>query len=353
MDIFTIMKENKVDGILLTSRVNIRYVTGFKGSEGFAYINTKGDKYLFVDSRYIEVASKECTDSNVMLIERDVFYVKLNEVLKETGAKVIGFEADQLVVAKYEVYKANIDAELKGLSLEKARMIKTTDEVNLMKKAAEITDKAYSYVLSVAKAGMSEKELELKILNFVLEQGADGFSFDPIIASGTRSSMPHGVPTDKKFENGDLVTLDFGVFYKGYASDMTRTFLIGDNLDPKLDEIYHIVKGAQEAAVAAIKPGMKAIEVDKVARDYITDKGYGEYFTHGTGHSLGLEIHEFPYVNTKDNTVLEPGMIITVEPGIYLPDFGGVRIEDDVLVTKDGHEVITHSDKNLLSAGVK
>lgn len=352
MDINTIMKENKVDGILITSRVNIRYVTGFKGTEGFAYINTKGEKYLFVDSRYIEVATKECSDSKVILIEKADFYGPLNEIIKESGAKAIGFEKDQVVVANYEIFKEKINAQLVGLTLEMARMIKSESEINLMKKAAEITDKAYSYVLSIAKAGMSEKELNLKLLNFILEQGADGFSFDTIVASGKRSSMPHGTPTDKKLENGDLVTLDFGVFYQGYASDMTRTFLIGDKLDPKLEEIYHVVKEAQEAAIKAIKPGMKAIEVDKVARDYITEKGYGEYFSHGTGHSLGLEIHEFPYINTRDNTVLEPGMIITIEPGIYLPDFGGVRIEDDILITEDGYEVITHSDKNLLSAGV-
>ncbi|MGL4308274.1 MAG: M24 family metallopeptidase, partial [Cetobacterium sp.] len=229
----------------------------------------------------------------------------------------------------------------------KLRMIKKDYEIKIIKESIKIAEEALKSTIPQIKIGISEREL-CAILEYEMKRrGADKPSFDIIVASNDRSALPHGVASDKIIEEGFL-TIDYGCFYKGYASDITRTFYVGKHPTEKHMEIYNIVKEANERAIEAIKPGMTTKELDKIARDYITEKGYGDKFGHGLGHGFGLQIHEYPFVSSKATEVtLEPNMVITIEPGIYIENFGGVRIEDDILITKNGYEVLTGVSKEF------
>ena len=234
-----------------------------------------------------------------------------------------------------------------GDALSSFRKIKSPEELDRMERAERIGDEAFSYILNELKPGVTELQIAAKLEYFMRSHGAEGTSFDTIVASGYHSAMPHAVPTEKPLENGDFVTMDFGCRYQGYCSDMTRTVVIG-KADPRQKEIYQIVLEAQQAALEGLRPGMTGTEGDRLARDVIEKAGYGEYFGHGLGHSVGLEIHEKPALSTRDETVLLPGMIETVEPGIYIPGFGGVRIEDMVVLTETGIRNLTTSPKELI-----
>ena len=216
-----------------------------------------------------------------------------------------------------------------------------------MRQAAAIADKGFLHVLDIVKPGMTEKELALELEFFMRKQGASGLSFTTIVASGIRSSMPHGVASDKVIEKNDMLTLDFGCMYNGYCSDMTRTFVVG-TADERQKELYNIVLETQLKVLEAIKPGAHCKEIDALSREIIGGYGYGEFYGHGLGHGVGLEIHELPVLNGTSEFVLEENMVVTDEPGIYLPDFGGVRIEDTVLVTKDGYDLISRSTKEFI-----
>ena len=230
--------------------------------------------------------------------------------------------------------------------VESLRAVKDEGERDAIRKAAAIADRAFERILEELRPGRTEREIALRLEFMMREMGADGASFDIIVASGPRSALPHGVASDRVLEKGDLVTLDFGASYRGYCSDITRTVVLGEPNDAQR-RIYETVREAQQAAVDAIRPGMTGKEADRVARDRIKASGYEKYFGHGTGHGLGMEVHEAPRLSPRGEEILEPGMVVTVEPGIYLPEFGGVRIEDDVIVTEDGREVLTQSPKHL------
>ena len=234
-----------------------------------------------------------------------------------------------------------------GSALDGLRVIKNEEELAWMERAEQIGDEAFSYILGELRPGISELEVAAKLEYFMRSNGAEKVSFDAIVASGLNSAMPHAVPTGKLLEKGDFVTLDFGCKYQGYCSDMTRTVVIG-KADSRQKEIYQIVLDAQLAALEGLRPGMTGAEGDRLAREAIEKAGYGEYFGHGLGHSVGLEIHEKPALSMKDQTVLCPGMIETVEPGIYIPGFGGVRIEDMVVLTETGIRNLTSSPKELI-----
>jgi len=227
-------------------------------------------------------------------------------------------------------------------------MIKTEKEIARMSQAGKVTDQVYQKILKVVRPGMSEKEVAQLIRNYFEEKGINFLSFDTIIVSGKNGALPHGQPSDKIIQVGELVTVDFGCKYQGYCSDFTRTFAVGKEISPKFEEIYQIVQEAQIKGIQAVRAGVKCSEIDKIVRNYIQKKGYGEYFSHGTGHGLGIEIHEEPYVSSQSNIVLQSGMVITIEPGIYIPDLGGVRIEDSVLVKENGHELLTNSPRELI-----
>ena len=340
------MEQQNIEALLITSQYNLRYITEFTGSAGLALI-TQEKAFFVTDFRYTEQASAQVKEFEVVQAKTNLLE-EVTEISKSLGLKSVAFEQDYVTFALYTQYAEKLEAELKPASglIEKIRMIKTPEEVEVLKAAAKIADDAFEHICTFIKPGMAEVEVSNELEFFMRKQGATSSSFDIIVASGSRSALPHGVATDKKIEEGDMITLDFGALYNGYISDITRTIAVGEPSD-KMKEIYQVVLDSQVLALQNIKPGMTGIEADAIARDHIKSKGYGEAFGHSTGHGIGLEVHEAPGLSFKSQTVLEPGMAVTVEPGIYLPGIGGVRIEDDILITESGNERLTHSTKEL------
>ena len=338
-----------VDGLLLTSRYSRYYAAEFDIAEGVAIVTAKGCRY-FTDSRYIESAENGIKGFEVLVVDSNNSYKKrLNEAIAEFDVKVLGFEEEYLTVAELRNFEANLDAKLvaKNAAIHGFRAVKEPWELDIMRKAQSITDKAFSEVLGRVKVGMTEKELQAELIYCLLKNGADGMAFDPIVVSGPNTSMPHGVAGDRKIQEGDFITLDFGAQYQGYCSDMTRTFAVGYATE-EMKAVYDIVLQAQLAGIAASKAGVIGKEVDGAARKVIEDAGYGPYFGHGYGHSVGMEIHENPNPSPRGEQVMEENVIASAEPGIYLPGKFGVRIEDVVIFKENGCENITHSPKNLI-----
>ncbi len=343
-----IASEQHAQAMLITSAHNKFYLTGFDGTTATVLL-TQNSQFVIVDFRYFDQAKKQCSDS-VILLSDDVNHTisqRINDCLKEENIFRLGFEKDQLTVQEYENFVKDLNADLVGVNLSELRLYKSVEEIEIMQRAAEIADEAIEYIMGVIRPQMKETEVELLLYNKIRAAGAKSFSFNTIVASGHRGALPHGVASDKIIEDHDFVTIDFGAIYKGYCSDLTRTFAMSRQADPRLIEIYDIVLRAQNAAIQACRSGMKTRDLDKVARDIITQAGYGEYFQHGTGHGLGILIHEAPRLNQVSSETLQEGMVVTIEPGIYIPGLGGVRIEDDVLITKDGCIRLTKSDKQL------
>ncbi|UQD52708.1 Xaa-Pro dipeptidase [Bacillus methanolicus] len=336
-----------IDGILITNSYNRRYMTNFTGSAGVVLISTENAQFI-TDFRYIEQATKQCEGYEIVQ-HKGSLPDEVAKQVKKLGIKKLGFEQDHLSYSSFKAYEKAIGAELVPVSgvVEKLRLIKTESEIKILKEAADIADAAFKYILEFIRPGVTELEVSNELEFFMRKAGAISSSFDIIVASGYRSALPHGVASDKIIETGDFVTLDFGAYYKGYVSDITRTVAVGKP-DDKLKEIYGIVLEAQLRGLAGIKPGMTGKEADALTRNFIAQKGYGENFGHSTGHGIGLEVHEGPALSIKSDTVLEPGMVVTVEPGIYIPGLGGVRIEDDTLITKDHNETLNHSTKELI-----
>lgn len=340
--------DRKLDAVLITSPYNLRYVSNFTGTTGLSVITQ--DKAFFVtDFRYMEQAADQAKGFEIV----QNFGPILEEVAKiidQEQLKNIGFEADHVTYTEFQQMKDLFAAELVPVTglIEELRLVKDEEEVEIIRQAIRITEDAYRHILDFVEPGMKEVTISNELERFMKDQGATSVSFDTIVASGKRSAMPHGVASDKEVAVGDMITIDFGCYYKGYVSDMTRTFALGDPGE-ELKEIYQIVLDANLKAIEAIKPGLTGAEIDKVARDYIKDHGYGDEFGHSTGHGIGLEIHEGPSVSAKNDEPLVPGNIITVEPGIYVAGLGGVRIEDDILVTEEGHENLMNLEKDFIS----
>lgn len=354
-----VIKNNNLHGIILTDGYNIHYLTGYKGHTGVVLI-LEDDRYLLTDSRYTEQAEIEAPEFKVIDIALDGYSKTIRRILNEKHCNNInnvkklryGFEDKSISYSQYKAFKDNLEeiVELVELNdqIDKLRMVKSKEEIQLIAEAEAIGDKAFEHILNTMEVGMTEKEVALELEYAMKSLGADGLSFDSIVASGNNSSMPHAVPTDKVIEDGDFVTMDFGCIYKGYCSDMTRTVYMGDEMTEKQLEVYTVVLNAQKEALKCIKPGMICSDIDKIARDYIAAAGYGEYFGHGLGHGVGLYIHEEPRFSRTCDVVLEPGMVLSVEPGIYLPGEFGVRIEDLIVVTEEGYENLASSPKVLI-----
>ncbi|ASN05274.1 M24 family metallopeptidase [Virgibacillus necropolis] len=338
---------NNLDAIIITNPYNRRYITGFTGTAGVAIISKKDTRFI-TDFRYTEQANEQATAFTVVEHKKGIIE-EISNQLNELNVSRVGFEKDHLTFATYELYKKSIKKELVPISgiVEKLRLIKTTEELTILKEAAKIADDAFEHIQGFIKPGVKEIDVSNELEFFMRKQGATSSSFDIIVASGYRSALPHGVASEKKIESGELVTLDFGALYKGYCSDITRTLAVGEPSD-ELKTIYDTVLSAQLKGVEGIKPGITGVEADALTRDYINEKGYGDYFGHSTGHGVGLEVHEGPGLSYKSEAILEAGMVVTVEPGIYIPNVGGCRIEDDVLVTESGYERLTHSSKELI-----
>lgn len=345
-----IMENMNVDAIFITDMYNLRYFTGFTGTTGVA-LATKNGNFFFSDFRYKEQGAKQVEPNGFQFVEVGRNSLdKVKEKIDEFGVKKIGFEDLNVTFSYYKKLEELFAVSMYPLgdSLVKQRLVKKDYEIENIKKAIEISDMAFSETLKIVKVGITEKEIAAHLEYIQRKLGAENRSFDTIVASGYRSALPHGVASDKKVGMNELVTTDFGAYYNGYVSDMTRTFFVGDEISDKQKEIYDIVLEANKMAIKQVKAGMKCSDLDKVARDYIASKGYGDNFGHGLGHGIGLEIHEAPTVSPAGDIILEENMLITIEPGIYIDGFSGVRIEDDVIVKKDGCVVLNKSNKELI-----
>ncbi|MCU9613845.1 Xaa-Pro peptidase family protein [Caldibacillus lycopersici] len=336
-----------IDAILIMSPYNRRYLANFTGSAGVVLISEK-DAFFITDFRYVEQANKQAVGFEVVQHAGTVTS-EVARLCKEKGIQKLGFEENDVTYALYQTLQKEIAAELVPVSgvVEKIRLIKTDAEIKILKVAADIADAAFKHILEFMQPGRTEIEVSNELEFFMRKCGATSSSFDTIVASGVRSSLPHGVATNKVIEKGDMVTLDYGAYYEGYVSDITRTVAVGEP-SQQLKDIYQIVLDSQLKAMELIRPGMTGKEADAITRNHITEHGYGENFGHSTGHGIGLEVHEGPALSFRSDIVLQPGMIVTVEPGIYVPGLGGVRIEDDTIITKDGNEALTHSTKDLI-----
>lgn len=350
MDIAMILEKQDLDAVLIQDAYNMRYISKFRGGEGVLYISRKR-RVLITDSRYTEEAGRESNFEVVACTHNRSVTNILSELMEQEHTKRLGYEDAAMLCKTFYEYQKALPMVSEwiplGNEVKRLRQIKTEEELGYLRQAEAIGDKAFSKILDILRPGVTEREIQMELEYWMMKYGSEGTSFDTIVASGIHSSMPHAIPTDKKIEYGDFVTMDFGCRYMGYCSDMTRTVVIG-KADDKQKEIYQLVLKANRIAESLLHPGMACWEVDKIARDVITDAGYGDCFGHGLGHSVGLEIHESPACNTRDKTLLQPNMIMTVEPGIYIPGFGGVRIEDMVVITATGYENLTHSTKELI-----
>ena len=330
-----------LDGLLVTDMLNVRYISGFTGSYAVALI-TGGAAYLLTDSRYTQQASEESPDFTLELIEHD-WTGAVKGLIQRFGLKRIGFEGHSLSHRDW--------TQLSGLELADAedpigrlRRVKDQSELVAIREAVRLADLGYRHIIGFIEPGMTEREVAVELDCFMRKAGAEKEAFDALVASGPRSALPHGKPTDRGISVGELLLLDFGAKWHGYHSDITRTVVLG-KADKKQQEIYDMVLEAQAAGIAAIHPGVAGGEVDGAARKVIVDAGYGEYFGHGLGHGLGLDVHDGRILAKNSEIILEPNMVVTVEPGIYIPGWGGIRVEDDVLVTESGSEVLTHSPR--------
>jgi len=341
------LQEQNIDGILITNGYNRHYMTGFTGTAGVAIVS-QNDAVFITDFRYTEQAAAQVQDFRIVQHEATILE-EIGTQVNNMGIKLLGFEKDTVSYGTYELYKNIIQADLVPISglIEKIRLIKTQQEINIIKVACEIADHAFTHILDYIKPGKTELDVSNELEFFMRKQGATQSSFDIIVASGLRSALPHGVATNKVIEKGDFVTLDFGALYNGYISDITRTVAVGEPSE-KLVDMYNAVLASQLLALEKVGPGLTGVQADAIARDYLKEKGYGEAFGHSLGHGIGLEVHEGPGLSMRSNTVLEPGMAVTIEPGVYLPGIGGVRIEDDILITETGNELLTHSSKELI-----
>jgi len=348
------VKDLGLDALIVTHLPNIRYLTGFSGSAGLLIIPAQGKPHFFTDFRYKLQVKDEVGGAKMSIVDRDrTIYDAMAEKQLFSDYDSLGFEQSHLLYSEYDLLRKKfrhvklvpIDGEV-----EKLTMVKTEEEISCIKKAAEIGDKVFKHLLNVIKPGMTELDVSAEISYQAKLGGSERDAFTVIVASGERSALPHGVATEKKLKKGDVIILDYGCVYKGFNSDMTRTIALG-KLPVELTKIYDIVRNAQQRAIDKAVPGINGRELDSVARDYITLHGYGSKFGHATGHGLGIDVHELPRISQRgERFKLEVNQVITIEPGIYIEKLGGVRIEDDIVIRREGGaEVITTASKELIT----
>lgn len=341
---------DKIDAVLITSEVNRQYFLGFHSSAGVLLV-TRNNALFIIDFRYYEKAKKLISDCGVVLMER--FEKQVCRFFKQESAYVVAVESAYMTLQEFYRYQGMFQeynftrSNTLDETIQAMRSCKTPDEIEAIAAAQAITDRAYHEILNHIRVGVTEKQVATELEYAMKRFGADGFAFDTIVVSGSNSSLPHGTPGDKPLERGDFVTMDFGARLGGYNSDMTRTVGIGA-VSEEQKQVYQTVLTAQQMALEAIREDISCFQIDKIARDYINGQGYEGCFGHGLGHSVGIEIHENPSFNTRDTTLTENGMVITVEPGIYLEGKFGVRIEDMIVVEGSGCRNLTASPKDLV-----
>lgn len=344
-----VLPEN-ADGALITSDVNRRYFTGMKSSAGMLLI-FKDCAYLIIDFRYIEKARN--TVKNCIVMEQENLTEQINSLMKKHKAKSIAVESMDMTLSRINFLEKKfpdiefIKSDELSNNIYDMRTIKSAEEIEKIQKAQKIAEKAFDKILGFIRPGITEREISLKLDSCMLENGAEGLSFETIALAGANTSMPHGVPGNYQVQNGDFVLMDFGAVYDGYHSDMTRTVCVGQP-SGKMEKIYNIVHEAQLEALKNVRSGIKGMDLDSYARNIIENAGYGDFFGHSLGHGVGMEIHEYPTASSKSETVLTENMVVTVEPGIYLPGEFGVRIEDFVVVTENSHQNLTKCSKKLI-----
>jgi len=332
-----------IDAFLITSETNIRYLTNFTGTSANLLI-TKDRSVFFNDFRYRELAKSQLDTNIEFLMWKAPIYDYLVDEIYNSGIKRLGFEASNLSYSLWETLKDKFK-KIKLIPIDKKieemRCIKDDSELRCIKKAVKIAEKSLDKIIEIIKPGITGKEISIELEYQIKKNGADDISFKPIVVSGRRTSIPHADTSERKVQMNDFLTIDFGAKFEGYCSDMTRTIFIGSKNNNEIKKIFNVVKKAQEIAINSLAEGVKCSYIDKLARDYISECGYGENFGHGLGHGIGLEVHEIPKLSSISRDVLKKGMIFTVEPGIYVEGIGGVRIEDMVYIGESKVEILT------------
>lgn len=342
------LEKHQLEAILVSDLTNVHWLTGFTGTFGFVLVTT--DKAFFLtDSRYAIQSREEVKNFEVAHFSKPITTLEfLDQYIKKLSIQKLAFEQS----ASYEDWQswtkqfAPIQLVPAPPILDDLRSIKTPEEIKKIKKSCALADACMSHIQKMIRPGVKEYDLTLEV-EFFFRRHSAGIGFPPIIVSGKNSAYPHGKPSEKRLDAGDFVTLDFGAILEGYHSDITRTYVVSEVSEKHL-QIYHVVLEAQQAAMDFLKPGVLAKDVDQKARDVIAGYGFGEYFGHGLGHSLGMLCHDGQVLNTESTTMIRPNQVWTIEPGIYIEGFGGVRIEDDVVVTETGIELLTHSSRELM-----
>ena len=344
-----VLQEQELDALLVTRPENQRYLSGFTGGEG-ALLITQQQALLLTDFRYYEQVTEEAPEFELIKVDRKVSAV-LKDALRERGVKALAFESTHLTHSFFQEWRrASRGTRWVPTTdvVETMRLIKDRAELASMRKAVAIADRACDFIRGFIKPGMTETQVSWELEAYARTHGAEAVAFTFIVGSGPNGAKPHAVVQERKIAAGEPIVVDMGARVDGYHSDVTRTFCVGKP-DKKLQEVYDIVLRAQLAAEQQAKPGMLGCDVDAIARNIITEAGYGKEFGHGLGHGVGLAVHEGPGVRAESSMVLQRGMVFTIEPGIYLPGWGGVRIEDMVVVAKDGVEVLTKARKELVA----
>lgn len=343
------LNKKGLDGLLLTKKTNVNYISGFTDEASYVFISEKA-KLFITDGRFFELAQRQCNDFRIINWQKQGknFLELVEQICKDNNIKKLGFEQQWTSCDMYE----NMNQILKDVELiptknlvEDLRYIKDKEEIEILREASRITDYAFEEIIKYIKPGMTENEVAAKLEYIVKIAGADGVGFDTILISGKKTSLPHGKPDKKIIEAGDFVTLDFGALYKEYTSDMTKTIVIGNPSEKQL-KVYNLVKEAQQAALDTIKGGINSEIPDTAVRKVVKD--YIEYYYPGIGHGVGRDLHEPPFISKDGGYIIEENSVITIEPGLYIPDWGGVRIEDTILVTRNGYERLTKSTKDLI-----
>lgn len=342
-----ILEQQQLESLLVSRPENVYYLSNFSGGEGQLLI-TGDETYLFADGRYEEQALQESPCCKFILFKK-YFTAALADVSESLGLRETGFEQGYLTHLRWVNLKNSLAVKLRPVKgfVEKLRLVKDEDEIALIREAGAITASAFRSVLGEMRSGRSEQEIAALLEYFMRRQGSGPVAFETIVASGERGALPHGTASQKIIERGELVTMDLGATYQGYAADLTRTVCAG-TVSAKQREVYEIVREAQERGIGAVRSGVSAAQVDSAARNFLAAAGYGDYFVHSLGHGVGLSVHEEPRLAQQEDLVLQPGMVITIEPGVYIPRWGGARIEDTVLVREDGCEILTPVTKDLV-----
>jgi Xaa-Pro aminopeptidase len=348
-DICKSIRDSNLDSLLISNQANIAYLTGGVSNEAYLLL-TPQENFYITDFRYIEEAKQNIKNFTIQKINGSLFNL-ISRLCQKTKTKYFGFEAKFLSFGEYEKLKEKLGAKIKFIPtydlVEFYRQIKSEKEIEYLKTATKITTAALRLAKRIIRPGMKEYDLAVRLKRFILDAGANSFSFDIIVASGPNSAFPHHVTTKRITKNNEPILIDMGVDFQGYKSDLTRVFFLG-KMTPIFRRIYHIVQRAQAETIRQIKPGVSISKIDNLARQYINRRGYGCYFGHNLGHGIGLQIHEEPHISSKNKNPLMPGMVFTIEPAIYLNGRFGIRLEDMVLVTQKGAEVLSDNlDKSI------